>query len=199
MSIINRELILNNESVTIKTLKHSLKDDLTFLAQDKRIWTYSPICFSAPDIFKKQWFDKTMEKMLNNERWSFAIYYNNCLAGSSSYYKIDEDEKSLNIGYTWYHPDFWGCALNPMVKHMMLKYAFEILCFNRICFSVNSENHRSCKALEKLGISRGNIIKNYIKISDVIQKDAVIFTVYRKDFNEVEKNIHSLIESFRRK
>src|SRR5260370_38579057 len=50
-----------------------------------------------------------------NEGYVFAVKLkrDNKVVGSTSYFGIVPQHKSVEIGYTWYAPDAWGSAVNP--------------------------------------------------------------------------------------
>lgn len=73
----------------------------------------------------------------------------NEIIGSSRYYKFNEVEKSILIGYTFISRAFWGTNYNSSLKELMIKYAFQFV--NKVHFHVGETNYRSQKAVEKLG------------------------------------------------
>lgn len=74
------------------------------------------------------------------------------VAGSTRFYDLDESQKSIFIGYTFYGCKFWGSGLNTEVKKMMLDYIFNYV--NVVKFHVGAENYRSIRAMEKLGATK---------------------------------------------
>ena len=65
--------------------------------------------------------------------------------GSSRFYDLDESNKSVLIGYTFYGRNYWGSTYNPQVKKLMLDYAFQTL--EKVYFHIGAQNIRSQKAL----------------------------------------------------
>jgi RimJ/RimL family protein N-acetyltransferase len=58
--------------------------------------------------------------------YGFAVFdKKNKFAGSTSFYNIDLDEKTLKLGYTWYGKEFQGTGLNKHCKYLLLEFAFE--------------------------------------------------------------------------
>lgn len=55
----------------------------------------------------------------------------------------------MSIGYTFIARSYWGTGLNDRVKRIMLQYAFDHV--DTVRFDVFAKNHRSQKAVEKLG------------------------------------------------
>lgn len=184
----NNELLIF-ENVILRVLDQSHADQLIKLASDKKIWEYAPEPFYEPHVFKEKWLNKAFAQMYNKERVSFAIFYLNEIVGSTSYYEINDDNKSINIGYTWFHPSFWGTKINAISKLILLSNAFDILNFNRVGFSVDSLNLRSCHSLQKLGIKQEYILRNHIILPSGRIRHSAIFSVIRHEWPEVKKSI----------
>ena len=159
------------------------------LAEHPKIWQSQRNQFFKPEIFKTQWLEKAWQKMQDCKRICFVIYWQGKLVGSSSYYDIDEEHKHLSIGYTWYHPDFWGSQLNPTVKYLMLNYAFEELRMHRVAFTVDHENFRSQAALTKLGIAKEGILRKHMIRADGSHRDTVVFAVTSDDWPTVKSTL----------
>jgi len=64
----------------------------------------------------------------------------NSVIGSSRFYDLNETDKSILIGYTFYGRNYWGSAYNPMVKKLMLEYAF--LFTDKVYFHIGAKNIR---------------------------------------------------------
>lgn len=193
--IFSKDLELSRDNVLLLPLTEIYFEDLTKLAVEKNIWKNASELFNDPIIFKERWLNKAMHQMNKGERQCFIVFYNNQIVGSSSYYEIDEQNKKLNIGYTWFHPTSWGTKINPITKLIMLGYALESLQFNRVAFCVDLINTRSCNALEKLGIRREGILRNHLILPNGRIRDSVIFSVIHEEWLEVKKNIEKVIES----
>jgi len=187
--IIDNGSVLHRNNVTLQMLQEYHINQLTELATDKKIWQFAPEPFYKPDIFKEKWFNKAITQINQNERISFAIYLDNKIAGSSSYYEIDEDNKKLKIGYTWFHPFFWGSNLNAISKLILLDHVFSHLMFHRVEFCVDSTNLRSRNALQKLGIKQEGILRNHLILPNGRIRHSTIFSVIREEWPEIKEYI----------
>ncbi len=52
-------------------------------------------------------------------------------------------DKRVEIGWTWFGPEFWGKGLNIQVKSLMLKYCFEVLDFERVEFKTVNDKRQT--------------------------------------------------------
>lgn len=188
-------LILKNENLTLKPLDQSVLTTLSSLASEPAIWDFAPEPYHEPGIFKTNWLEKALEQMRKKERLCFVIFYNGQIAGSTSYYEIDEDHQKLNIGYTWFHPSFWGSKINPLCKLTLLNYAFEDLKLNRVGFSVDSRNQRSCHALKKLGIKHEGLLRNHLVLPNGIIRHSEMFSVIREEWQETKAVIENIVKN----
>lgn len=193
--ILNNPQKLYKDDVTLTVVNKEHETILTSLAADKQIWEYAPEQYYHPEIFKEKWLKKAFKQMTAEERICFIVSCNNKIIGSSSFYEIDIPNKKTNIGYTWFHPSVWRTKINPLTKLIMLEYAFETLKLNRVGFSVDSMNIRSCRALEKCGVKREGILRNHLVLPDRI-RHSVIFSVINNEWDMVKENLKKLIEIF---
>ena len=154
-------------------------------AQDKRIWKFHRERFDNPEVFKSIRIAKAKRDIAKKTRCMFVIYYKNEIIGASSYYDIDLKHLTMKIGYTWFHPDYWGKGINQTVKKLMLKCAFEDLKFKRIAFSIDSENIPSRNAIEKLGIPLEGILKNHMIRRDLTSRDSAIYAITSNEWQRL--------------
>lgn len=186
---------ISKDGMELHLLNEKLADDLIHISSDPRIWKYMPEPLYKPQVFKEQWIDKAIKQIAHSKRICFVIFFKQRIAGSSSYYEIDLANKKLNIGYTWFHPDFWGSKANPLAKFIMLEYVFENLGYNRVGFSVDSINLPSCNALNKLGIKQEGILRNHLVLSDGRIRNSVTYSVIPQEWPDIKRNIELIVKT----
>lgn len=103
-----------------------------------------------------------------HEHASFAEYFRDALAsggalvvvdastraiiGASRFHAYDEQRSEVEIGWTFLVRSHWGGTYNGEIKRLMLQHAFRFV--NSVIFLVGVENHRSQRAVEKIGAVR---------------------------------------------
>lgn len=138
--------ILENGKVRLIPLQESDFEKLYKVASDPLVWEQHP----NKDRYKREVFQNYFEgAMISEGAFLIIDKVSNEVAGSSRFYSYDEDENSIFIGYTFYGRGFWGNKINSDVKKLMLDYIFQFV--DLVKFHVGAENHRSRKAMEKLG------------------------------------------------
>jgi RimJ/RimL family protein N-acetyltransferase len=191
--MINRNLKINKVELVPLSLEHL--EPLTQLAKEKSIWEFHAEDFHEAVVFKKRWFDKAIVGMQEGKRFVYAIYVDNQLAGSSGYHHIDIKNRTIDIGYTWYHPAFWGTGINYHAKYLLLKQAFEEYpeAFNRVGFCINSINQRSCKAVEKIGATYEGTLRNHMIRNDGSIRHSCMFSILLEEWPRTKVHLENKI------
>lgn len=81
--------------------------------------------------------------------------------GMTTYMNIDEDNRRLEIGSTWYRRSVQRTPVNTECKLMLLQHAFETLRCIAVEFRTHRLNLQSRKAIERLGAQLDGILRNH--------------------------------------
>jgi RimJ/RimL family protein N-acetyltransferase len=107
--------------------------------------------------------------------------------------EISVEDKSLEIGYTWYSTAVWRTSVNTQCKYLLLKYCFEVLKTNRIQFRVDSRNKRSNQAVLRIGAKHeGTFRKDRILYNGYV-RDTVFYSIIDEDWLEVKNKLNDLL------
>lgn len=144
---VNLQPRLVGEKIIIRPLLADDFDALYLAASDPLIWEQHPDSERyKKDIFKVRFFDGGLA---SGSAFVIVDQKTDTVIGSSRYYDWDEEKRSVAVGYTFIQRSHWGNGTNHELKALMLAYAFTFA--DVVWFHVASENHRSRKAVEKLG------------------------------------------------
>jgi RimJ/RimL family protein N-acetyltransferase len=109
------------------------------------------------------------------------------IAGSTRFGHIQFTNKRLEIGWTWYGKPYRGTGINKACKYELLKYAFEVMDFRRVQFSVDAENLRSQKAVLSLGAKQEGVFRaNYLNAAGE-SRDDIYYSIIQSEWNETKK------------
>lgn len=144
--MLNLQPTLSNEWVHLRPLKEDDFDALYAIASDPLVWEQHP----NKNRYERAVFETVFEGAISSKG---ALLVSNAntgeTIGTSRYYDVNEDEKSIAIGYTFYARTCWGKPYNRAGKSLMLNHAFTE--FERVIFHIGAFNTRSQMAIEKLG------------------------------------------------
>ena len=122
------------------------------------------------------------------ERINFAVTADSRCVGASSYLRIDPAHATVEIGGTYYHPDFRGGPTNPSAKRLLLGEAFERGA-RRVQFRVDAINARSRAAVLKLGAVQEGVMRQDMKTWTGRIRDTVVFSVVAEEWPAVRERL----------
>ena len=100
------------------------------------------------------------------ERFAFAQLeaQTGTFIGTTSFYEVQPDVRSLAIGHTWLGPRWWRQGHNTESKLLLLTHAFDTLGAARVVWHTDIHNIRSQEAIARLGATReGELRKHRIR------------------------------------
>jgi len=188
--------LLKGQHVYLQPLGEQYREVLRPLAKDERIWEFTKTLMIT-ETYDAQ-FDDYFAEALNNSATggqTFVIYRadDHSVIGMTRLYQVDNLNKSLEIGHTWYIPSTWGKVFNKECKLLLLQYVFETLGFHRVEFRIAHQNIRSQKAVAKIGgIWEGVLRKHRIR-NDGSRRDTVVFSIIDDEWPERKADLARLV------
>jgi RimJ/RimL family protein N-acetyltransferase len=120
-------------------------------------------------------FERFFAEALESGGALAVIADNAGVVGSSRFRGYDERRDEVEIGWTFLARSHWGGSTNRELKRLMLGHAF--CSIERAVFLVSPENHRSQRALEKIGAERAGTR------SDGSGRESVLLALRQHDFS----------------
>lgn len=116
------------------------------------------------------------------------------VAGATRYLNIMPKDRGLEIGGTWYGPEFQRTAVNTECKYLLLRHAFETLGCIRVQLKTDLRNERSQKAIERIGAVREGVLRNHMILPDGRYRHSVFYSILDTEWTEVKKRLEQLLE-----
>ncbi len=93
---------------------------------------------------------------------------------------ISPDDRRAEIGYALAHAE-WGRGYAPEAAREVLRCAFDTLSFNRVEAYCVPENVASIRVLEKIGMWREGVLREYVAIGGQL-RDRAVYALLRRDW-----------------
>jgi RimJ/RimL family protein N-acetyltransferase len=188
---------LKGKHVYLDLLREDHREIIRPIAKDERIWEFNRM-LQVNETYDKQfdsYFAFAMDPRGRGEQHAFVIYRaaDKEIIGMTRFYELDEKNKRVAIGYTWYVPSVWRKVYNKECKLLLLQYALEEMQFNRVELTVASQNIRSQKAVEKIGGVKEGVMRKHSYRNDGTQTDTVIFSIINDEWNMKKEKLLQLI------
>jgi N-acetyltransferase len=113
------------------------------------------------------------------------------VVGSTRFLALRPDHGSVEIGWTWLHPDMWGTGANVEAKLLQMRHAFEAWGCRRVEFKTDALNDRSCRALEALGATFEGIQRKHMLVRDGENRDSAWYSVTDDDWPVVREHLET--------
>lgn len=182
-----KKVKLEGDSVFLLPMELEQTQELWRAAEPQQIWE-----FTSSKIRSKDEMKLTIEAAIKEREHGTQIpFVVSCkesgkIIGSTRFLEVSEKNKSLEIGWTWYHPDYWRSAVNTETKFLLLRYAFEEMNMNRVQFCTDARNMRSQNAIQRIGATKEGILRKHRIIADGYVRDTVIYSIIQEEWPEIK-------------
>lgn len=184
------DLRLENAKALLRQYNTSDDTELQGIVYDEDIWRLMPTKISNRAEFEV-WKQSIATGYATGTRYTFMIVDKESgnIAGSTSYGNISEADKRLEIGWTWLSKAHRGTGLNRHCKFLLLRYAFEVLQYERVELKTDVLNLRSRRAMEKIGATQEGILRSHTQMHDGRRRDTIYYSILRHEWSEIKDTI----------
>lgn len=185
-----KPVTLESELVRLEPLGPQHRSGLAESVVDGELWklwyTFVP---SPADI------DSFIDDAVRRQDAASALVFAVCLkstgevVGSTRYLNIDDANRRLEIGHTWYAKRHQRTAVNTHCKYLMLTHAFEELGAIAVEFRTHWMNLRSRRAIERLGAKQDGVLRNHMRGPDGTLRDTVVFSIIESEWPTVRRKL----------
>jgi RimJ/RimL family protein N-acetyltransferase len=177
--------ILEDERVVLRPLLTAdFNNLLSFAMNEPELWKFSLISGSGEEGMSN-YIHTALEARHARKEYPFIVYdkQKGTYAGSTRFYDIQLNHKTLQLGYTWYGKDFQGTGLNKHCKYLLLDFAFDKMQMERVEFRADNNNKRSIAAMKSIGcIEEGVLRSNTIK-QNGNRRDSIVLSILKAEWD----------------
>jgi RimJ/RimL family protein N-acetyltransferase len=188
-----KNLILEDEHVLLRPLQESDVDNLLDISvNEPETWEYSLVQANGKENLIN-YIQLAIIAKESKTQFPFIVFDKNSgkYAGSTRFYDINPDFKTLLLGFTWYGKQFRGTCLNKHCKFLLLQFAFETLKMERVEFRADNKNVRSIAAMKSIGCKEEGVLRNHMPTFDSdLRRDTIILSILSSEwFDGVKANL----------
>lgn len=181
---------LNGNHVRLLPLDYNYIDDLENALLDGNV--YKLWYTSMPSLGGiKAEIDKRLQWKSDGFMQPFVVIDNKTdkAVGMTTYCRIDEANRRVEIGYTWYGKSVQKTFLNTEAKLLLLGHAFETLGAIAVEFRTNQYNFQSRRAIERLGAKLDGVLRSARVYPDGTTCDGYVYSILQNEWLAVKKNL----------
>ncbi|CAN5694964.1 GNAT family protein [soil metagenome] len=111
--------------------------------------------------------------------------------GRTTFMDIRAGDRGVEIGRTWITRPRHGTHVNPEIKYLMLRHAFEALTPTaiRVQLTTGITNLHSQAAIAKLGAMREGVLRHNRILPDGVPRDSVFYSILAAEWTNVKDRL----------
>ena len=192
-------LTLHGSVIRLEPLSLTHAPDLTIAGHDESIWLYMLYGNIESEGDMRNWISDLLDRQSQGTDLPFAVIHlgSGRAIGATRYLDIRPQHRGLEVGGTWYSPEFQRTAVNTECKYLLLSHAFERLGCIRVQFKTDLRNLRSQRALKRIGAIKEGILRNHIVTPEGTIRDSVYFSILDSEWPAVKINLERKLTAIR--
>ncbi len=157
------------------------------LTADPSMWIYFTVDLSVKSELS-DWVETGLNEHKNLILLSFTIIIKSVdkLIGSTSFGNFSEKDQRVEIGRTWIAKEFQGTGVNDEIKFLMLKYAFEVMQFERVEVKTDVLNLKARRALCRIGFNEEGILRSHMVMTHGRRRDTIYYSILKSEWDAVK-------------
>lgn len=182
--MLDRNLILENDRVLLRSITEQDLPSLMLLTNDPSLWNYFTYDLSIPEEFK-EW----AKPALAGQRLQFLVWDKKIdqVVGSTAFGNYSPRDERIEIGWTWLGRQFHGTGINLAMKLLMLEYCFETLKLKRVEFKTDVLNMPARRALLKFGAVEEGILRSHTLLTKGRRRDTIYYSVLESEWEGIRR------------
>ncbi|MGC4821092.1 bifunctional pyridoxamine 5'-phosphate oxidase family protein/GNAT family N-acetyltransferase [Micromonospora sp. DT63] len=170
---------LRGEHVLLEPLDLAHADDLHSATADDDVWRHLSVTRPTAPAGTADVVAAALAAQQRGERapWVQRCARTGAVVGTTSYYEIDPERRSVAIGHTFLGRPWWRTGINTEAKLLLLGRAFDDLGAVRVAWHTDIRNARSQTAIERLGATREGVLRMHRQRPDGSWRDTVQYAM----------------------
>ncbi len=145
--------------------------------KDPRVWQWMPAVKPQSPAQMQALIDKWNRDRSSGRRVAYLVEVDGAIAGNISLYDYDSANDTIESGFTWLAPEYWGTGVNQRMKLLLYDFAFGALGVERLAVRTDNLNLPAQRALEAMGMHREGVMRSHIRRPDGTMRDSVYYSI----------------------
>ena len=186
---------LTGRHAILAPLSHDHHDDLVEAVKDGELWNLWYTSVPKPEAMRKE-IDRRLDLQRQGSMLPFTVIQkaDGKPVGMTTYMNVDSVNKRVEIGSTWYRKSVQRTAINTECKLMLLTHAFESLDSIAVEFRTHFFNHKSRRAIERLGAKLDGILRSHQLATNGTLRDTCVYSIIAAEWPTVKGHLNWLLE-----
>ena len=181
---------LDGRLATLIPLSHVHRHELDEAVRDGELWRLWYTSVPAPEALGAE-IDRRLDLCRMGSMLPFAVIEKSSgqAVGMTTFMNIDEKNRRVEIGSTWYRKRVQRSGLNTECKLLLLTHAFEVLGCLAVEFRTHFFNRQSRLGIERLGAKLDGILRQHMIGPDGTLRDTCVYSILDREWPTVRAHL----------
>lgn len=181
---------LAGRHATLMPLESAHQAELADAVCDGALWKLWYTAIPAPDGMAAE-IERRQKLQAKGTMLPFAVRAaaTGKVVGMTTYMNVDQVNRRVEIGSTWYARSVQRTPLNTECKLLLLGHAFEKLDCIAVEFRTSVFNLASRRAIERLGAKQDGVLRNHMRHADGTLRDTVVSSILPQEWPAVKSHL----------
>ena len=182
---------LEGELVRLEPLAPEHEGGLWEASRDERTWQWLSVLQPQTREEMHDYVDAALASRAAGEELPLTTISreDGRIVGSTRYLALRPEHRSIEIGWTWLHPDVWASGINVEAKLLMFEHAFERLGCLRVELKTDARNERSRGAMAALPAQFEGVHRKAMLVRGGQRRDSAWYSVIDEEWPAVRANL----------
>jgi RimJ/RimL family protein N-acetyltransferase len=182
---------LEGRDVRLEPLTWGHEEALWKASRDPRTWRWLSIVQPRTREEWSRFLEQALDEADAGRELPLVTLRRGEVVGSTRFLALRPEHRSVEIGWTWLHPDAWSTGTNVEAKLLQLGHAFETWGCRRVELKTDALNARSRGALEALGATFEGIHRRHMLVRAGESRDSAWYAVLDDEWPDVRARLES--------
>lgn len=189
-------ITLEGQHVRLEPLSPAHEKSLIAAASDGQLWN-STVTIVPDETNMAAYIGEALQGQAQGVHLPFVIIQKSLgqVVGSTRFYNIDQNNRGVEIGYTWLAASAQRTSVNTETKLLLLTHAFEVWRCIRVAFITDVLNQQSRTAIVRLGAREEGILRNHMIMPNGRVRDSVSLSIIESEWPEVKALLEAKLNS----
>jgi N-acetyltransferase len=186
MDITKQDIVLEDDRVLLRPLSIDDTDNLLHYAlNEPHLFKYSLVSPEGSREALMNYISITEQQKQLGKEYAFIVFDKkaNKYAGSTRFYDILPEFKTVQLGYTWYGTEFQRTGLNRHCKLLIFEFAFEKWGLERVELRADANNAPSIQAMKDIGCTVEGILRSNMPTRDPnVRRSSIVLSILKDEW-----------------
>ena len=183
---------LTDADVTLRPMVDADRDAVLAAASDGELWNLFFTNVPGPETIDR-YMAVARDDQRSGRSMPFVVEFDGAVVGATRFMRMNPPHRRLEIGTTFYATSVQRTSVNTTAKRLLLHHAFGVMDAQCVQLRTDRLNHRSRRAIERLGAQLDGVLRSHVIMADGRVRDTAVYSITQGDWPGIRANLDHLL------